>query len=88
MRRWVLTVGLLTAALGLAGCGDDADAARPNAGADGKPVVVAAFYPLQFVAARVTGADVTSLTRPGAEPHDLELRPRDVATAHDASLLL
>ncbi len=47
-------------------------------GASGSTVqVVAAFYPLQFVAQRVVGdrASVTNLTQPGAEPHDLEMSP-------------
>ena len=44
--------------------------------------IVAAFYPFQFVAERVAGTHghVTSLTQPGAEPHDVELTPRQVAT--------
>ncbi|GAA2528519.1 metal ABC transporter substrate-binding protein [Pilimelia columellifera] len=39
--------------------------------------VVAAFYPLQFVAERIGGGrvTVTNLTKAGAEPHDLELTP-------------
>jgi zinc transport system substrate-binding protein len=43
--------------------------------------VVAAFYPLAYVAAQVGGPDVTvvNLTKPGAEPHDLELTPGEVA---------
>ncbi|MBM3687553.1 MAG: zinc ABC transporter substrate-binding protein, partial [Actinobacteria bacterium] len=43
--------------------------------------VVAAFYPLQFAAEQVGGAavEVVNLTPPGAEPHDLELTPQDVA---------
>ena len=43
--------------------------------------VLASFYPLQYVAQRVAGerASVRSLTEPGAEPHDVELTPRDVA---------
>ena len=39
----------------------------------------AAFYPLEFVAERVGGrrtCEVTNLTKPGAEPHDLELTPK------------
>jgi zinc transport system substrate-binding protein len=51
---------------------------------------VAAFYPLQFVAQRIAGdqATVTSLTQPGAEPHDLELTPRQVASLTTASLVI
>lgn len=41
----------------------------------GKPRVVASFYPLEYIAARVAGghAEVEALTTPGQEPHDLEL---------------
>jgi zinc transport system substrate-binding protein len=51
-----------------------------DAGTDGRMPVTAAFYPLQFVLERVGGEHVrvTSLTRPGVEPHDLELTPRAV----------
>ncbi|MCZ2860985.1 metal ABC transporter substrate-binding protein [Blastococcus sp. VKM Ac-2987] len=76
----------------LAGCGgsagsDAADAATGNAeGLD----LVAGFYPLEWAAARVGGdrVSVSSLTAPGAEPHDLELTPQDVAGISDADLLV
>ncbi|MEW3744786.1 zinc ABC transporter substrate-binding protein, partial [Pseudomonas aeruginosa] len=50
--------------------------------------VVVAFYPFQFVAERVAGdhAQVSSLTTPGTEPHDLELTPRQVGSLADADL--
>lgn len=59
-----------------------------NALDPGKPVVVAAFYPLQFVAERVVGphAQVVNLTAPGVEPHDLELTVRQVATVSGAAV--
>lgn len=62
------------AALLLGGC------TSADAGSDGRMPVTAAFYPLQFVAERVGGEHVrvTSLTKPGVEPHDLELTPRAV----------
>jgi zinc transport system substrate-binding protein len=52
--------------------------------------VVAAFYPLAYAAERVGGPafDVHNLTPPGAEPHDLELTPREVARIQDASVVL
>jgi zinc transport system substrate-binding protein len=52
--------------------------------------VAAAFYPLEWVTERVAGpaAEVESLTPPGAEPHDLELTPRDVQAIDDAGLVL
>jgi zinc transport system substrate-binding protein len=51
---------------------------------------VTAFYPLQFVApARCRRSRaVTNLTQPGAEPHDLELTPRQVASLTTASLVI
>jgi len=43
--------------------------------------VTAAFYPLEWASQRVGGdlVDVTGLTKPGGEPHDLELTPKAVA---------
>ena len=65
------------AALLLTGCAS-ADAGDD----DGRMPVTVAFYPLQFAAERVGGVHVrvTSLTRPGVEPHDLELTPRAVGS--------
>src|SRR4051795_2464895 len=53
----------------------------------GEPEVVASFYPLQYVAQRVVGehAEVTNLTAPGVEPHDVELSPRQVARISGAT---
>jgi zinc transport system substrate-binding protein len=62
-----------------------------GAGADaGKVSVVTSFYPVQFVTERVAGdrADITNLTAPGGEPHDLELSPRQVAEVQDADLVV
>ena len=67
------------ALLALTACGS---ASSPGADAGGDRVeVTAAFYPLQWVSERVGGehVTVTGLTRPGAEPHDLELTPKAVA---------
>ncbi|MEP6697521.1 MAG: metal ABC transporter substrate-binding protein [Pseudonocardiales bacterium] len=52
--------------------------------------LVASFYPLQWVAQQVAGsrATVGSLTKPGAEPHDLELSPRDVVKVAAADLIV
>jgi zinc transport system substrate-binding protein len=76
------------AALALAGCGGSDDAAASGSG-DGL-TVVAGFYPLEWAAQRVGGdrLDVSSLTPPGAEAHDLELAPQDVATVAEADLLV
>jgi len=59
-----------------------------TAGASGKLNVVAAFYPLQYVTEQVGGdrVKVSNLVKPGAEPHDLELSPKQVAEIADADL--
>jgi zinc transport system substrate-binding protein len=72
------------AVAGPAGCGGSGD------GGSGRVNVVASFYPLQFVAERVGGdlVRVQNLVKPGAEPHDLELQPSQVAAILDADLVL
>lgn len=63
--------------------------ARPTATGDQVDVVVA-FYPLQFVAERVGGTDVqvTNLTQPGAEAHDVELTSRQIAQLSEADVVI
>src|ERR1700712_2658613 len=84
--RSLLTVAL-TCALVTSGCAaftDDAPAGRSGL------QVVTAFYPLQYVAQRVAGdhADVTNLTKPGAEPHDLELSVAQTAQVITADVVV
>ncbi|HEX8973659.1 metal ABC transporter substrate-binding protein [Oryzihumus sp.] len=69
----------LVAATALGGC-------APATAADGRVPVVASFYPLAYAAEQVGGPHVrvTNLTKPGAEPHELELGPRDVLTVAKA----
>jgi zinc transport system substrate-binding protein len=52
--------------------------------------VVAAMYPLEFVATSIGGnlVSVENFTPPGVEPHDLELTPSQIVTLDDADLLL
>jgi zinc transport system substrate-binding protein len=52
--------------------------------------VVAAFYPLAWMAEQVVGnrAEIETLTKPGAEPHDLELTPQAVASIGEADLVV
>jgi zinc transport system substrate-binding protein len=82
-----LVAAALASTLLLAGCGSDANATSED---DGRLQVVTSFYPLQFLTQRIGGplVHVTSLTRPGAEPHDLELTPRDVARLQDADVVV
>jgi zinc transport system substrate-binding protein len=70
----------------LASCGSDDG---PGAGGD-TTTVAASFYPFAFVAERVGGSfvDVENLTSPGVEPHDLELKPKQVGTVQDADLVI
>jgi zinc transport system substrate-binding protein len=67
------------------------DGSGPSAPADDGGVrVLASFYPLQYVAEQVGGdlVDVTSLTPPGAEPHDVELSPRQVRAVSETDLVV
>lgn len=88
MTRWPLRGTALAAAAVLttsvAACGSPAGG---NAAA-GTIEVVAAFYPLQYALEQVGGSrvSVTNLTKPGAEPHEIELSPQDVATVSKARL--
>jgi zinc transport system substrate-binding protein len=74
----------MTAAVALTACSAE------EAASAGRIDVVVAFYPLQFVAERVGGdtVTVTNLARPGVEPHDLELEPKQLAGIADADLAL
>ena len=75
VRRLVVSATALAAVSLLAGCGASADE-------DDGFQAVAAFYPLAWVTERVGGAgwEVTNLTGPGTEPHDLSL---DIAQTAD-----
>ncbi|MDP2630509.1 MAG: zinc ABC transporter substrate-binding protein [Candidatus Uhrbacteria bacterium] len=52
--------------------------------------VITSFYPLFFFASRIAGehADVTNITPAGAEPHDYEPTPRDMARIERGDLLV
>lgn len=57
---------------------------------DGRPEVVAAFYPLFEAAQRVGGdlVQVRNLTPAGSEPHEIELNSRQVDQIEDAAVVL
>jgi len=80
MRSIIILV--LACVLLAAGCG--------RSSSDGREKVVAAFYPLAFAAQQIGGDKVAveNLTPAGAEPHDLELSPRDVRDVREADLVL
>lgn len=56
----------------------------------GAPRVVVSSYPLEFLATELGGdlLDVHNVIPAGAEPHDIELTPTDVATMERAELTL
>ena len=95
-RRVLLAPAAAAAVLTMSGCaalgvtGSEAAPDGGEAGADGRPAVVAAFYPLAWVADAVAGdrADVENLTTPGGEPHDLELGVQQTAEVADADLIV
>ncbi|GHF42902.1 metal ABC transporter substrate-binding protein [Streptomyces morookaense] len=79
-----------TAALGLL----TLSACSPDSGkgttADGKLQVVASFYPMQYLAEEIGGehVKVTNLTKPGVEPHDLELTPKQTGSLSEAGAVV
>ncbi|MBT2467543.1 zinc ABC transporter substrate-binding protein [Streptomyces sp. ISL-66] len=91
VRRLIPTAALAgavaLAATALTAC---SGAAGPTGGKDGKLDVMASFYPMQFLAERI-GKDhvkVATLTKPGVEPHDLEITPKQTAQLGEADVVL
>lgn len=84
-----LLLGLAAASLALVACSSPTTDS-PSASPEGRPTIVAAFYPLEY-AARTIGGDsvnIVGLTPPGGEPHDLELSAAQVAEIANADLVL
>ncbi|HEY8307634.1 MAG TPA: metal ABC transporter substrate-binding protein, partial [Lapillicoccus sp.] len=75
-----------TIVLSAAACGSGASGGTSAA----EDVVVTSFYPIQFATQQITGGavPVTVLTKPGAEPHDLELAPQDIGGMTKARLVV
>ncbi|MFE3829009.1 metal ABC transporter substrate-binding protein [Streptomyces sp. NPDC059092] len=92
VRRLIPTATLAgTVTLGmvaLSACSSSTDATGKSA--DGKLAVVASFYPMEYLARQIGGdhVSVTTLTKPGVEPHDLELKPRQAAQLGEAGVIL
>ncbi len=82
-----VAVACLCAGSLLTACGSEPG---PSSGGRDRLSVVTAFYPLQYAAERVAGsaANVVNLTKPGAEPHDLELSPKSVGAVSEANLVV
>jgi len=83
IRAAAALVALCLAAV--AGCAGDVTGGFSG----GRLDVVTAFYPLQFLSQRIGAETVTvrDLTKPGAEPHDVELNPRQVGQISDAGVV-
>src|SRR5690606_42031178 len=85
VRRLIPTAAVTAVtALGLgtlSACAGDSAAA----GNTDKFDVVASFYPMAFLAERIGGehVNVTSLTQPGQEPHDLEISAEQTARSEE-----
>ncbi|WP_405613566.1 metal ABC transporter substrate-binding protein [Streptomyces sp. NBC_00076] len=91
VRRRLISTAAMTAvtALGLgtlSACSTDSAAA----GNTDKFDVVASFYPLAFLAQEIGGAhvNVSDLTKPGQEPHDLEISAKQTAQLQESDAVL
>jgi zinc transport system substrate-binding protein len=80
---------VVVAAMLAAACGGDDDEVDAAGTAD-RISVVASIYPLADAAERVGGerVEVVNVTPAGAEPHDIELSPRQVEDIEDADVVL
>jgi zinc/manganese transport system substrate-binding protein len=81
--RVILILALVT--VGISACGQSGGSTS-----DGRPVVVATTTQLADLAREIGGPDVDvhQLLQPNSDPHEYEPRPKDVATAARARLIL
>lgn len=81
--KWPCSAAVIVGLLVLPGCAG-------GAAHGGDTEVVAAIYPLAYVAERIGGDAVTlsDLTPVGVEPHDVELTPRQVAQLVSADVTI
>lgn len=78
-----LVAALLAVPLLLTGCSGSAK--EPS-----RPTVVVGAYPFAWLVSQVGGdlVTVTDLVKPGVEPHDVELTPRQVGQVKDAEVVV
>ncbi|MEU6380442.1 zinc ABC transporter substrate-binding protein [Streptomyces sp. NPDC046909] len=86
VRRLIPALAAASALATLSACSGESAAA----GNTDKFDVVASFYPMQYLAEQIGGdhVNVTTLTEPGQEPHDLELSTRQTAELGEADAVL
>jgi len=80
-------ISIAVAALIMSGCGNSSDS---GAGKGDKLKVVASFYPMVEFTKQVAGdhAEVIGLIPSGAEPHEWEPSPKDVAAIKEADVFV
>lgn len=91
VRRLIPTTAVAGAVvLGLTAISACSTSDAADGGNGDKLKVTASFYPMQFLAERIGGEHVavTSLTKPGVEPHDLELTPRQIGSISESDYVL
>ncbi|MFN0093128.1 MAG: metal ABC transporter substrate-binding protein [Acidimicrobiales bacterium] len=83
--RWWIPGAAAAAVVVVAACGSSG----VDSGAGERPVVAAAFYPIEEVVREVGGDSTTvlALTPPGAEPHELEISGRAATSLSKAAHL-
>ncbi|MEW2518062.1 metal ABC transporter substrate-binding protein [Actinacidiphila alni] len=78
--------------LALSACAgaDASDDTGGSAKNSGKLKVTASFYPLQYLAEQIGAGHVavTDLTKPGVEPHDLELTPKQTGKLGQSDVIV
>lgn len=91
VRRLIPAAALAGAvALGATALTACSGASAAGGGKDGKLGVMASFYPMQFLAEQI-GKDhvkAATLTKPGVEPHDLEITPKQTGQLGESDVVL
>ncbi|MFE6163676.1 metal ABC transporter substrate-binding protein [Streptomyces sp. NPDC056486] len=91
VRRLIPTAAVASATvLGLTALSACSSSSAADKNGDGKLNVTASFYPMQYLAQEIGGdhVSVDTLTKPGVEPHDLELSPKQTAYLGESDVIL
>lgn len=89
-KRLILALALFCLAIWSAGCALPRRQASPPAALDNRLLVVATVYPVYDFARQVGGdkVDVRLMVPPGAEPHDWEPTPQDLAALNQTKVFI